>query len=134
MTGVLKYRIVALLLAVVFGVFNVGIPIIVASCPMAAMMQQGKCDACGNQDDPPGARITREINTSCCVTTVVAERNTHEFVQDQAQAHHPVFQAVLVLLPYAVTRNPSPVSASIPVSASPPGVVDIPILTSSLLI
>ena len=134
MNGLMKYRILALALAGMFGVFNIGIPIIVASCPMAGMMQGGRCGTCDDQDDPATSKLTPERNTSCCVTTIVAERNTNEFVQEQANVHSPALQTVLTVFPYTVTRNPSPVSGFILVSASPPTVTDIPIFTSSLLI
>jgi len=134
MTVVLKYRVVGLVLALVFGVFNVGVPVIVASCPMAAMMHGGRCGLCDNQDDPATAKVTTERNTSCCVATIVAERNTNEFVQDAARNHAPAAQPLSVLPVYAVVSLPFSTQGFIQVSTSPPAVTDIPIFDSSLLI
>jgi hypothetical protein len=134
MNGILKYRIVALGLAMVFGVFNIGIPIIIASCPMIGMAQGSKCAMCDDQDDPATSKVTAEVNTSCCATTILAERNTNEFVQAKVNVQESALQAVLVLNPFAVSYDLSTLSAIAPISSSPPLVADIPILASSLLI
>ena len=134
MNSTLKYRVVAFVLAVVFGVFNIGIPVIIASCPMAAMMQGSKCTMCDDQDDPATSKVTTEKNTSCCATIVVAERNTTEFLQVKVTVQQSILQTELVAASSAVISNPSSVFTTSHISPSPPTVVDIPIFTSSLLI
>lgn len=136
MNNILKYRIIALSLVVVFAVFNIGIPIIIASCPMAAMMQSGKCAMCDDQDDPATSKVTTEVNTSCCATTILAERNTNEFVQAKVSISDlsKLLSVVLTANVYQVLVLQSPVSVVYHVSSSPPIVVDIPIFVSSLLI
>jgi hypothetical protein len=133
MNSILKYRFVAFALVVVFGVFNIGIPIIIASCPMAAMMQASTCGMCNDQGSPSTSRISTEKDFSCCATKIVAERNTNEFVQAKRVADNAINQCAIAL----------PLSELVPVvhcslfiaRYSPPiSTVDIPILTSSLLI
>ena len=134
MNSILKYRFVAFALVVVFGVFNIGIPIIIASCPMAAMMQGNTCGMCSDQDDPGTSTITTERNTSCCATTIAAERNTNEFVQGKSGLPDLAKLLLVVLtehVPVSILLSPVCV---VRVSPSPPAVVDIPIITSSLLI
>ncbi len=134
MNSLLKYRIVAVALVVVFGVFNIGIPIIIASCSMPEMMRGSNCPMCDDQDLTSTARFATAQNTACCTTAIVAERNTNEFVQSKTS-----LSEVSKLLPAVLVENipvsilPSPV-CFVSVSSSPPTVVDIPIFTSSLLI
>ncbi|MEK6571986.1 MAG: hypothetical protein AABZ61_11485 [Bacteroidota bacterium] len=133
MDGILKYRLVALVLAVVFGVFNIGIPVIIASCSMPEMMQGGSCPMCGAQDSPATARFSTENTTTCCTTTSIAERNTTAFVQVKERTLESAKQLALVPTLSPITHNVTPVFFA-RVSSSRPTVVDIPILTSSLLI
>lgn len=134
MIGILKYRVVAPTLAALFAVFNIGIPVVIASCPMAAMMQGSTCPMCDDRDSPATSKVSTEQNTSCCATTIVAERNTNEFVQGKASAQESVSQAVLVSNPFAISYDLSTLPTIASISSSPPLVVDIPILASSLLI
>jgi hypothetical protein len=132
--GIFKHKVLAFTLAMLFGVFNVGIPIVVASCPMAAMMQGGRCPMCRYQDDLATPNVGTEQNTPCCATTIVAERNTNEFVQAPSRLLDFALQAIVPGESATPISNHSLVSFVSPVSSSPPVVVDIPILTSSLLI
>ena len=134
MNNILKYRFVAFALVVVFGVFNIGIPILIASCPMATTIQGNRCGMCNDQDDPGTAKITTEKNTSCCATRFAAEGNTNEFVQ--AKGGMPDVNKLLLVVLTAndpISVFPSPVCV-VRVSSSPPAVVDLPILISSLRI
>ena len=134
MNGILKYRIIALGLVVVFGVFNIGIPIIVASCSMPEMMRGGNCPMCEDRGLPATATLATEQSTACCTTTIIAERNRTEFVR----ATGGLFELSKPLLAVLTIDVPVPIVQSlvsvIRASSSPPAVVDIPILTSSLLI
>lgn len=134
MNSILKYRIVAVALVVVFGVFNIGIPIIVASCSMPQMMQSGRCPMCDEQDMPSTASLTTAQSTACCTTAIVAERNMNEFVRAKGGVSDFNNLGVLTgdVLPAFVLHSPIFVVHN--VSSSPPAVVDIPILISSLLI
>jgi hypothetical protein len=134
MNGIPKYRITALALVIVFGVFNVGIPIIIASCSMPGMMRGGSCPMCDDQETPSTARFSTQNTTICCTTTIIAERNTNEFVQAKTGVPGSISQQVFLSSSPSVTSSPSSVSNFSQVSPSPPRVVDIPIFTSSLLI
>ncbi len=134
MIGLLKYRIVAFSLAAVFGVFNIGIPILIASCPMVAMMQGRTCPMCDDQDSPTTSKISTEQSTSCCATTIVAERNTNEFVQTKERTLDSTHQLTLAESPVFACNVLAPASTVFQTSPSPPTAVDIPILISSLLI
>ena len=134
MITILKYRVVAFALAAVFAVFNIGIPVLVASCPMASMMQGGACPMCDDQGSSPTSKVSTEQNASCCATTIVAERNTNEFVQAQSKSFDLASHFTLLPTIFSAINNPSSVSTFAQISASPPTVVDIPILISSLLI
>ena len=135
MNNILKYRIVAVALVVVFGVFNIGIPIIIASCSMPEMMRGSYCPMCDDQELPSGARFTTQ-NAVCCTASIVAERNTTEFVQGKTSVSD-LGKLVLVVSPADVIPVPilqSPVPVVYQITSSPPAVADIPIFNSSLLI
>jgi hypothetical protein len=134
MNGILKYRIIALGLVVVFGVFNIGVPVIIASCSMPEMMQGSSCPMCEARENPTTATFTTEQSKACCTTKIVAERNTNEFVQVKEKTLEPAKHFVLALAFFAAFSSRSSVSVIPQVSASPPVAVDIPIFTSSLLI
>ena len=134
MNGILKYRIMAFGLVVVFGVFNIGIPIIIASCSMPEMMRGSSCPMCDDQETPSSPRFATQSTTACCTATIVAEHNTNEFVQAKTNLSDLSKPLLVVLtVDVLVPVLQSPVFA-VRVSSSPPTVVDIPILTSSLLI
>jgi hypothetical protein len=129
-----KYRTVALLLVLVFSVFNIGIPIVLAECPFAKMMQGSVCTACDN-GATTADRVTTEHNTSCCATKIVAERNTTEFLQSKAGEHdltswlvvHPLQLPIVTPIDHSssfIVRYPP----------APSRCEDIPIFVSSLLI
>lgn len=134
MVGILKHRVWAFALVAVFGVFNVGIPIVVASCPMAAMMKGAKCPMCDDRADMSTPNVGTEMNWSCCVTTIIAERNTNEFVQAPSRPLDSPMHDVVPFESAFSVNNHSLVSLVAPVSTSPPVVVNIPILISSLII
>ncbi|HTK83366.1 MAG TPA: hypothetical protein VL633_13860 [Bacteroidota bacterium] len=129
-----RYQLVALGLALVFAVFNVGLPIVVYACPM---MQQNASalPCCADNFSGSGSQIGRAIDRSCCKTVVAGERNTTEFVQakdHQSQVHTPITplfhqNAVEIMTVQGVSPQRH-IAAAV---ASPP---DIPVLFSSLLI
>jgi hypothetical protein len=134
MNSILKYRIIALALVAVFGTFNVGIPVVIASCSMGGMMQGGSCPMCADRQNPTTETFTTDQSKVCCTTTIVAEPNTNEFVQAKASLSDlskPLLVVLTVDVLVPVLQSPVHV---IRVSSSPPTVLDIPILTSSLLI
>ena len=135
MARIVKYRMIALLLTATFCISNVGLPIILASCPMIGKMQQC-CPMCPDQSNSSTQKLTSTKNTSCCNTIIAGERNKTEFVQPQDNKRHfsefnciaPVFHAVNTEIPQTYRQ------LFIEVCSSPPFLHDIPIFTSSLLI
>jgi hypothetical protein len=134
MHNIFKNRIIATALVGVFGVFNIGIPIIVATCSMPEMMRGSTCPMCEDQEAPSTARLATHNATACCTTTIIAERNTNEFMQASDGIHGSALQVLLLPGSFALTGSMSSVSNLSQISPSPPTVVDIPISTSSLLI
>ncbi|MBX2992067.1 MAG: hypothetical protein KF749_12995 [Bacteroidetes bacterium] len=129
----LKYRITGLTLAAVFALFSVGLPIVVASCPMMKFENSRSCIMC-NEGPSSGVQVTRALDTSCCLTVFAADRNKMEFLQ--ANKHLLEFAKLLLavesdFVPATVISNPQ---SAITPNASPPRSADIPILVSSLLI
>ena len=128
-----KYR--TLLLALVFAAFNIGLPVVLDTCPMAKMGNSGACAACHNESRPETATIGLP-GGSCCVTVVVGDRNTNEFEQSRNRGadnmRAMLAGALIDASPLLAVQFASVVVAA-PV-VSPPVAPDIPILTSSLLI
>jgi hypothetical protein len=128
------HRAFALTLVVLFTVFNVGIPIVLASCPMLrAGNSHGSCCPSASRDRSPSLTMSRDY--SCCRTVIAAGCNTMEFLAARAVppctasfcfAEHPAQQ------PLALDN-----SASVLVNVryhSPPLILDLPLITSALLI
>ena len=133
MTAILKYRLSALVLALLFCVFNVGLPIVLDSCPMAQSERGSLCTLCHETTGFEG--ITSIKNRSCCNTVIAAERNTQEFVKaknvlDKADRSSLFISSLQFILP------PSGLHSTIcnSLSSSPPVFQDIITITSSLLI
>lgn len=127
-----KRQIVALALALVFAVFNVGLPIVIYACPM--MQQKASAlPCCGDTASRSGVQIGVSVDRSCCKTVVAGQRNTTEFLQTKDHQLHvtvtPLFQhdAAERIAVQSISLRPHITIAV----ASPP---DIPVLFSSLLI
>jgi hypothetical protein len=136
MENTVKYRPGPLLLAAMFAIFNIGIPVVIAACPMAKEMQGRRCIVCYDETNFGSTSITTARNTSCCTTVIAAERSTNEFVQARSSLSDLSKLLQLIVLPANVLPVPMPQSpvSTVDVSSSPPAFVDIPIFTSSLLI
>ena len=128
-----KHRIIALTLAAVFALFNIGLPIVLYSCPM---MQQSLYSSacCADQSARQGVRLQIATDRSCCKTVYAADRNTHEFLQ--IKDHAPVLiYSTTQLLCNAVVLHQTIFTSRKFYSTSPPLLADdIPVVTSSLLI
>lgn len=132
------YRTSALILAIVFCLFNVGLPIVISACPM---MKAGSSNAscCITTEKLSEQTVAISRNTSCCRTILAADRNTTEFLQSNT----PICQILKVeSLPFIVTSD---VSAGVRLQILPVNLRsgtniplvpddDIPVFISSLLI
>jgi hypothetical protein len=128
-----KNRIIGILLAGVFALFNIGLPIVVASCPMMKFENSRSCMMC-NDDQSAGVKLTRAIDRSCCATVFAADRNKTEFLQatkNLQESSQYLLTVVSDIVSAFAIRDPQAVNAA---TASPPRSADIPILVSSLLI
>ena len=131
MTKSPKYRVVATVVAAVFLVFNVGLPIVIASCPMT-QAKTAACGMCSNELNTGTQKITSVKNSSCCTTVIAADKNSTEFVGAKYIAYAPAKFIVSTIVPVlfnnlsftSVLREDHPFFLPI----------DIPIFTSSLLI
>lgn len=132
MMRLLQYRRTILTLVLVFSLFNIGLPVVIASCPM---LKYGSAMACCLVNEAPGSLILTTHNTSsCCNTVIVAERNTNEFVPVKILVQAPIEHAELILNTVTLNDTHAISSGVAFASSSPPTVIDIPIRVSSLLI
>jgi hypothetical protein len=127
------YRLAILGLICLFCTFNIGLPVVIASCPMMKAGGRGSCCA-----PKPSKAHTQSIaktrSTDCCKTVIAGERNTTEFVQSQFQLHYtPALEAILAPAFFNLNAN-LPVSGWAAIQQHPPPSEDIPITVSSLLI
>lgn len=131
-----QYRIVALFAAGIFGLFNIGIPVVIAACPMAEYGSGPMCAECAGEIGSNAERLTSLEDTSCCATVIVADRNTNEFLQSRAALSHVESVDIISVLPSMVETSKGH-NALITLdshSCLPPRFEDIPIFNSSLLI
>ena len=87
MHKILKYRVIAFSLALIFCVFNVGLPIVVASCPMMKAGKMPGSSCCMMRVSKTPVLHKAMMTGSCCKTVFAAERNKTEFLQVDAAAH-----------------------------------------------
>jgi hypothetical protein len=137
MTKHSTYRVTAATIAAVFLLFNIGLPIVVASCPITESKTRA-CGMCNDETDATAQKITSVKNTSCCITLFAADKNTTEFVNPVSgvKVKSVVNESAQLYLPILVSQiSHQGVSLSPGIeSLSPPRCTDIPILVSSLLI
>jgi len=131
-----KHRVVTIFLALVFGVFNIGVPVVLASCPMADFSASPVCSECSDPSAASAEVLVNVSGMSCCATVIVADRNTTEFVQTKDAVKDNV-KSQVVHFSAAIT-HPSIHSLVVVsfsrVTSSPPRQEDISVFTSSLRI
>jgi hypothetical protein len=129
-----NHKLIAVSLGLIFAAFNIGVPIVIASCPMIEMTRGIACCAMNKPIADGVARITNFADASCCETRFAAERNTNEFLPTQGKKLD-VTTSYIHFLGFIehqpAIQNPQ---CTITQRASPPRSVDIPLLVSSLLI
>jgi hypothetical protein len=126
------YRFCSLVLAVVFCLFNVGLPVVFAACPMMGRLSE--IPSCCAQNHGAGSTTGgAALSTNCCKTVFAGERNRTEFLGERHVAHQyaAVASTVAPLFIPASWLDLSPPVRSL--DPSPPS-EDIPIFTASLLI
>jgi hypothetical protein len=129
-----KYRSVAIILAGVFMVFSIGIPVVLASCPMMTASVRGAC--CPAQPVKGLPILQTQSDYSCCKTVIASDRNKIEFLQTQTIEVSAKLQiSIIPILPLSPSIDFQYISKIFLADThSPPAIEDIPIFTSSLLI
>jgi hypothetical protein len=123
-----------MILAGVFTVFSIGIPVVLASCPMMRSAKRGAC--CPIQNDTHKTILKKYQDYSCCKTVIAAERNRTEFLQTDnngatIKLHHSGLAILPAILSIGFTHRTTLLLTDV---HSPPLIEDIPIFNSSLLI
>jgi hypothetical protein len=119
-------------LASLFLVFNVGLPILIDTCPMPRPVGSMMCPLCHDEGGKPGIEVVR--GKPCCAPSLVAERNMNEFLTAQKTlSTHNVLPSVPI--PAGVAQASitclSQTFAPVPSQFAPD---DIPVRYASLLI
>lgn len=119
-----------------FFVFTVGVPIVVASCPMTKAPGRTSCSACLPSSGSDGPSVSSQRNTACCVTVIASDRNLTDYIASENSNLVSISSAL-----FAAGATPvPPVDHSVSVhslagnGSFPRAVGDIPLLCSSLLI
>jgi hypothetical protein len=128
-----RYRSVSLSLALLHGLFTVGIPVVIATCSMGVVMDGGVCPGCVETPVPGAHSLVTERTTACCASRIVAEGSCGEFLSAKVSVVEPL-QALTAVLSPAIGGRPIG-QRGVPMrdtgSLAAP---DIPIILSSLLI
>jgi hypothetical protein len=136
MTSTLTHKYVAATLAFVFAVFNIGIPVVIASCPMPKIGNSPMCFACNDDEAGSALRLKTYQNTSCCATVIAAGKNDQAFLASKDLAKKAGAVDLCTVLPVRLVNSFSQafigILASSTAEPSPPD--DLPILLSTLII
>jgi hypothetical protein len=118
-----------------FIVFSVGVPIVIASCPMAQDPHRAICTQCAPVSERQSPIFVKYVDRTCCATVIAAGRNTTEFVRSVSE-QGLALSLNFILPPFEQTIiNPVPVRIESPDTGPLPSLrQDIPLLVSSLLI
>ena len=135
MNRIARHKARVWILAGIFTLFNIGVPVVIAACPM---MQEklSSHSCCAENQEPVDVSLSSMTALSCCMTTIAAEPNRTEFLQTKEQ-NNLVFKSLFVVSSIPVHEVFIPqlsVTRSASISPSVPHSKDIPIFTSSLLI
>jgi len=129
-----KYRLVSIILVGVFAVFNIGIPVVLASCPM--MQRSVKPSCCPQQSVTKYPVINKYRDYSCCNTVIASDRNRTEFLQTQSDGvtHLLNYPTSAILFASDIHDSTNFSKLILKDTHSPPLIKDIPLFISSLLI
>jgi hypothetical protein len=134
MRRIAKYRGVAAALIAVFGIFNVGIPVVLATCSMGAMMDGQVCPGCHDPFGAEGMAFSTAETVPCCTSRIIAEKTSSEFLQAKL-ATITFTTDVVVVPPVALFASLGWLRSLAFVTLAPsPGSEDVPVFNSSLLI
>ena len=125
---------VAVTLAAAFSLFNVGLPVVIAACPMMGRGVSARPACCAERHTGSGTALGLALGRDCCRTVLVAERNHAEFLGEKQKldVYTNSFCVSVCSVPLRIFAPPLLVTR-VPQAPSPPS-EDIPIFTASLLI
>ncbi len=135
MVSSFKYRSVALLLAGIFSVFNIGLPVVFHYCKMMETVSRNSCGLCDIEKMGTGNIQISKTESSCCKTILGVDRNKTEFLESQKNDITKFQYSITPILhtsPSIDFKYRSNIYFT--TTYSPPLFEDIPIFTSSLLI
>ena len=129
-----KYRLVAVALAALFSLFNVGLPVVIGACPMMGRGISARPACCVERHTGSTPALGLALGRDCCRTVLAAERNHGEFLGEKQNlaVYTNSFCVYVCSLPLRIFTSPLIVPGVLP-APSPPS-EDIPIFTASLLI
>lgn len=127
-----SYKVITASLILVFGTFNVGIPIVKYLCPFMS----SKNPVCPMAAEHTDALAFTFEKPSCCSSYIIAERSTTPYLHVEKfktpsteVAHHYIATDIIAIQAYSSNHI-------VPANTSPPPGEDIPlfVLNSTLLI
>jgi hypothetical protein len=127
-----SYRAMAASLILVFGTFNVGIPIVKYLCPFMSAKNPA-CPMMAEHSSGPAFTFAMPL---CCGSYIIAERNTTPYLHaEKYEAPSTIITNILMATDF-VDLQPKSSDHVVPVNASPPLAEHIPlfVLHSTLLI
>jgi hypothetical protein len=125
------YRVCAIALAVVFGLFNIGLPVVFAACPMMGRLSEPP-PCCTQHHQNASTAGAPAFTKNCCKTILAGERNRTEFLGERHGSDLSPATVSSSVTPLCIPAGEFLLKAPVRyVDPSPP---DIPIFTASLLI
>ncbi|MCI0553213.1 MAG: hypothetical protein L0287_19875 [Anaerolineae bacterium] len=119
----------AIALVAVFGLSNIGLPIVMYLCPM---MQDDPSECQTECENPSQTLAIVNQSGTCCNSYIVAERNTTPFVKTEKSS--PAISVALLPMTLELSDNSSFAVQNVPCSVSPQASPPIFLLNSSFLI
>ncbi len=125
------YRVCSLVLTLVFCLFNVGLPIVFAACPMMGRLSEVP-SCCAHRGDPTTGLAA--ISTNCCKTVFAGERNRTEFLGERHVSQLSFAAVTSTVTPLSIPASRFDLNTPVRILDPSPPSEDIPIFTVSLLI
>ncbi|MBI5021748.1 MAG: hypothetical protein HZB59_09940 [Ignavibacteriales bacterium] len=136
MVSSFKYRSVAILLAGIFSVFNIGLPIALHYCKMMETVSSNSCEMCTTHKKESKDIQISKPESSCCKTILGVDRNQTEFLQTQNDVVTQTqnYSTTAIIYDSNIFESTTFSKSIFNDTHSPPLTEDIPIFISSLLI
>jgi hypothetical protein len=133
MNRISRHKIGVWLFVAIFSLFNVGIPVATAACPMTR--EEASTMSCCSEQPDTNVGLTSPNSFACCMPTLAAEPDKSEYLQTKEQSNQ-LFKSLVILFetPAQMVVEQPLLASNTVLSPSPQQFQDIPIFTSSLLI